>query len=468
MSEDEANRVPRCAGRAGCRSSGSAGLAGLADLVDDLARLGSDQVEDAERIDQLRRLEEVKSAAAAAQARITVAFDRSQRAAQAAMGVPARQQGTGVAAQVALSRRESPVNGARHLGLARALVQEMPHTLAALERGEISEWRATLLVRETACLSRSDRSTVDAELSTRPGGLGSPGDRAMAEEARRVAYRLDPHSFTDRARRAESDRRVTCRPAPDTMAVLSALLPAKQGIAVFAALSRAADTRRCAGDGRTRGQLMADTLVERVTGQSTASEVPVEVNMVMTDSALLGGHVEPVHLEGYGPLPAPLVREDLRDQPEDVRAWVRRLYVDPRTGALVAMESTRRRFEGQLRRFVIVRDQRCRTPWCDAPVRHVDHVCAAARGGRTTTANAQGLCESCNLAKESEGWHSTSRPGGVVVTRTPTGHRYRSRPPPLAGCHGPPLGDSRTAEERVAGSAPSRVDIFFSDLILTA
>lgn len=84
-------------------------------------------------MDQLQALEGLK-AATAAQARVTVAFDRSQRADQEGAGVPARRLGAGVAAQVALARRDSPVKGARHLGLAHALVEEMPHTLRALER----------------------------------------------------------------------------------------------------------------------------------------------------------------------------------------------------------------------------------------------------------------------------------------------------------------------------------------------
>ncbi|EUA08831.1 hypothetical protein I553_9888 [Mycobacterium xenopi 4042] len=46
-----------------------------------------------------------------------------------------------MATEVALARRDSPVRGSRHLGFAKALVNEMPHTLAALERGILSEWR---------------------------------------------------------------------------------------------------------------------------------------------------------------------------------------------------------------------------------------------------------------------------------------------------------------------------------------
>ena len=243
---------------------------------------------DVERVEQLAALERLKAAASAAQARVAVALDASQRAAHRRAGLPKRRVGAGIAAQVGLARRDSPVKGARHLGLARALVGELPHTLAALSAGETSEWRATLIARETACLTREDRTRVDAELAARPGGIGALGDREAAAEARRIGYRLDPHAVTNRTARAHSERRVTLRPAPDTMACLSGLLPAAQGVAVYAALTRHADTLRGAGDGRSRGQLMADTLVERVTGQTTAAAVPVEIHLVMTDTTLLG------------------------------------------------------------------------------------------------------------------------------------------------------------------------------------
>ncbi|MHA7277889.1 HNH endonuclease, partial [Arthrobacter sp. Hz1] len=77
-------------------------------------------------IDQLRGLEDLKSAIAGVQARIAVAFDVSERQIQADAGVPAAEQGNSVGAQVALARRESPSRGSRLLGLARALVTEMP------------------------------------------------------------------------------------------------------------------------------------------------------------------------------------------------------------------------------------------------------------------------------------------------------------------------------------------------------
>src|SRR5262245_50952004 len=115
-------------------------------------------------IERIAALERVKSAAAAGQARAAVALDALRRADEAAAGVAAAQRGRGVASEIALARRDSPARGGRHLGLAKALVYEMPHTLAALESGHLSEWRATLIARESACLDVEDRRTLDAQL----------------------------------------------------------------------------------------------------------------------------------------------------------------------------------------------------------------------------------------------------------------------------------------------------------------
>lgn len=408
----------------------------LSSLVEHLGR-ETDVRSDAERVDLIAALERVKSAAAAAQARLTVDFDASQRRKQAADGVPAAKQGLGVGRQVALARRESPHKGGRLLGLARALVTEMPHTLRALGAGEISEWRATVLVRETAVLCAEHRAAVDTALAGRLGGLGDAG---AAREARKLAYQLDPGSVIRRIRKAHDDRRVTIRPAPDTMAYVTGLLPVAQGVAVHAALTRHADSLRATGDPRTRGQIMADTLVERITGQASAGAVPVEVQLVMTDRALLGDDHSPARIVGYGPVPAALGRALLGATgavAAQAKAWVRRLYTSPTTGELVAMDSRRREFTGMLRQFLVIRDEVCRTPWCDAPIRHLDHLERATAGGATSEANGQGLCEACNLTKEAPGWRATGSRDGprhTVTTQTPTGHRYTSAAPDPPGC----------------------------------
>jgi hypothetical protein len=395
------------------------------------------QADESVLIERIADLERVKAAAAAGQARAAAALDSSRRATEADAGMPARQRGRGVASEVALARRDSPARGGRHLGFAKALVHEMPHTLAALERGLLSEWRATLIVRESACLEVEDRRQLDAELCADMAGLDGVGDARLTAAARAIAYRLDPRAVVDQAAKAETERTVTIRPAPDTMTWLTALLPVAQGVSVYAALRRAADIT---ADGRSRGQVMADTLVERVTGRSAAAATPVAVNLVMSDETLLGGAATPAVIAGYGPIPASVARRLVGDAATDKRsrATLRRVYRRPTTGAFVALESRSRCFPRGLAHFIAMRDQRCRTPFCDAPIRHRDHATPHARGGPTSADDGLGLCERCNYAKESVGWRVEA---GVADNgthtadfRTPTGACYRSTAPPLPGC----------------------------------
>ncbi len=103
---------------------------------------------------------------------------------------------------------------------------------------------------------------------------------------------------------------------------------------------------------------------------------------------------------------------------------MRRLYTSLADGSLVIMESRRRCFDGQLRRLIVLRDQFCRTPWCDAPIRHADHARPAAEGGETSGVNGDGLCAACNHAKQAPGWSAVadSRAGPHTLTiTTPTG-----------------------------------------------
>ncbi|MGY2873677.1 hypothetical protein ACVW00_000867 [Marmoricola sp. URHA0025 HA25] len=408
--------------------------ADLRDALDRLAAHTGTGLTEAELIDHIGLMEQLKSGLAAAQARCSVTLAEQRAAREAATGVPAEQRGRGLAAEIALARQESPVRGAQHLGLAKALVGELPHTLAALTAGQISEWRATLIARETAVLARADRIRVDHQLA---GKLHTAGDRKVANLARAIGYRLDPGSAIRRIRGAHADRRTGLRPAPDTMTYLTAFLPVAHGVACHAALTREADHKRAQGDPRTRGQIMADTLVERITGQTHAVGTPVEIQLIITDHTLLTSdhnnhNQEPAHLTGYGPIPATLARQLTRQAD---KAWIRRLFTHPKTGDLVGIETRRRLFDGPRRQLLIARDQTCRTPWCDAPIRHTDHITPAAAGGPTSTENGQGLCEACNHTKEHPDWRAKTipNPRHTVQTTTPTGHTYLSQPPDPPG-----------------------------------
>ena len=198
---------------------------------------------------------------------------------------------------------------------------------------------------------------------------------------------------------------------------------------------------------------MADLLVEQLTGQRTAPEVPVEIHLLMSDQTLLDpasqAGQEPAHLDGYGPIPAGLARDLIHRPGEATPTWIRRLFRHPDTGELAAMETRRRLFTPGQRRFLRLRDQHCRTPYCEAPIRHADHIHPAEAGGPTSVTNGQGGCEACNYTKQTPGWHTTVIPDPAgrhtVETTTPTGHQYRSRAPDPPGRARSPL-EERAAE----------------------
>ncbi len=133
-------------------------------------------------------------------------------------------------------------------------------------------------------------------MTTTRSSAGAPAGWSPRYAAARSP--IDPAAAVRRARRAEAERCVTLRPAPDTMTYLTALLPVAQGVAVHAALRRTADRVRADGDERGRGQVMADTLVELTTGQTSAEAVGVQVGLVMSDATLLGAGHEPALLDG--------------------------------------------------------------------------------------------------------------------------------------------------------------------------
>ena len=399
---------------------------------------------DHDRIERLRQFEELKSAVAAAQFSEAARLDVSQRAEQAVAGEPAARQGRGIAAQVGLALRVSPWQATRWLGWAKNVTRELPATLAALRAGVTTERRALLVARETVWLSRQDRAEVDALVGPE---LHRLGDARIEAGARRHAYRLDPAGVAERRRVAVGVCRVMIRARPDVMSALTATVPVAQGVAAWAALRRHADTLVGTGqaDGRTRDQVMADTLIERLTGQAVADGVGTDVEVLITTDTLLGtgtllnSHIdieidtdigpvdhsdEPARLMADGiapiPIPADLARELIADAPT---AELRRLFTTPKRRHLVAMDSTARHFPEALRDLIRHRDQYCSTSYCGAPIRHIDHARPHERGGRTNAVHGNGRCAACNFAKQAPGWTQTPGPrGGDGTITTPTGH----------------------------------------------
>ncbi|MEI2776733.1 MAG: DUF222 domain-containing protein [Tetrasphaera sp.] len=192
------------------------------------------------------------------------------------------------------------------------------------------------------------------------------------------------------------------------------------------------------------------------------------------------GAADPVRILGHGTIPAALAREWLlcgcdtpdtdTDTPDNhcgppgpgehpAAASLRRAFTSPDRRDLIALESTARLFPPLLRSLLILRDDRCRMPHCDAPIRHADHAVPAAKGGPTSYQNGQGLSAGCNYTKDLPGFTTrvltraeiaayaagpetdrnthiarNARPRThITAITTPTGHTYLSIPPPALG-----------------------------------
>jgi len=388
----------------------------------------------AARIDRIAVLEQMRAALAAAQHAEMVAFGRQQVEEQIALVEAGRLDpvalGRGIADQIALACKVSPFYGSRRLGIARALDSDLSDVGALLAAGRISERIAEIVVSQTSHLDPELRRLVDKQLAA--GGLEELSLRRAESLIKRCAYDADRAAYVARGRTARKDRRVGLRLAPDTMSVLSGFLPVEQGVACLAALRAHADTVLAAGDTRTRDQVMADTLIERVTGQATATDVNVEIGIVIPLDALLdpdaGGSAEIV---GHGPIPAGIAHDLLAST--DGRLWWRRLFTAPAGGPLVGCDPRRRRFDGVLAHLIAIRDGgRCRDPFCDAPIRHLDHIDRRRAGGPTSFVNGRGTCARGNYVRETPGWQVEVIDDGLgarphaVRTTTPTGHTYDS------------------------------------------
>jgi len=177
----------------------------------------------------------------------------------------------------------------------------------------------------------------------------------------------------------------------------------------------------------------------------------------------------PARIPGHGILPAALARRLLlhgceppdpvktaspqHDSPppaptpggtrlaEPAQVFLTRIFTSPDGRDLLALDAIARLFPPRLRAALILRDDTCRTPYCDATIRHADHIRSAADGGPTSLHNGQGLCARCNYTKELDGFttrmlepqqeHGAGPHTHATEVTTPTGHTYLSVAPPL-------------------------------------
>lgn len=354
--------------------------------------------ETAPHLRAIRQLERAKAQLEVMQALLEEQYARAQIHAQREAGVPREHVGRGVADEISLARRTSPKRAGDQLAVRRVLGETMPRIFDQVLAGDVQPWAAEQVAQVALVLDDQDRDRLDAELAPRIVQL-TPASAKGA--ARRIADRLDQDAASRRLERNEAQRYVSIRPAADGMVRLCALLPTRAGVAVHAALTKLAAAAPATGETRSKGQLMADELVERVTGRETPTAVPIQLQLLMTDRTLLAHGTDTALLDGM-PIPAEAAlalalatsQELSSDGPgidtNEPRRYLRRLFTDPATGNLTDMDVKRRAFTGAVRTFITARDQRCRIPHCDAAIRDIDHVTRYADGGETHISNGAG------------------------------------------------------------------------------
>jgi len=327
--------------------------------------------------------------------------------------------------EIAMARQASTTAGETTYRLARDL-EDHPEAHALLRDGEVNQAVVAAVCRETVYLDPSTRAEVDRELAPQ---LRALGPKRAAAAARRLVLDHEPHAAYERTVRAREERHVHLRPELDAMATLSIYAPAAQLVGVWHRLDAEASARRSDGDPRTIAQLACDLALEALSGAGVTSggvAVDVEVGVLMRPETMFGADDAAAVLQGYGPVPAELARGLMASG----RSWVRRFFTAADGHQITDVDPRRRRFPEVVARAVRAADEYCARPWCECRVREIDHVTAHAAGGETTRANAQGLCRSDNLLKQTRRWRVDTDHAGVRTWTTPTGHQYVAPAPP--------------------------------------
>jgi len=326
---------------------------------DPLPDTAPDTAEDALAV--LAGIDQLRSSLAAMDAAWQVAAEDRIRQDDARRGIPADEHGKGANGEIALARRVSPAAASFSLAAARRLVQHMPSAVDGLWEGRVTAQQAATVAGALSTASPETCRRIDELLRDAPDLLTGKGHRRLRQDIDEMVQQLEPETSRERAERAARGRHVSMTPLADGMARVTAVLRAIDAVGLTKQLSADARSLRAAGAKTSAPALEADLLVEAVvhSGRSRQGSRPrptpaIDVGLVITDTALLGSDddAESARLEGYGALPAHIVRDTLLGRPpghlrhdeeqgehpdEEVAAVFRRLYRNPDTRELVAM-----------------------------------------------------------------------------------------------------------------------------------
>lgn len=415
--------------------SGVTARAALGEIVEELRsiRVARDRLDAAEAtlLERANRLAEAEAAKMSSGSEQEIAH----RTAHAELG-----------AAVQLSDRTVE----RHVAQSVSLVRDFAAVHEALAQGRIDRPRAIAICEAGAIVSdERQRTRYEAEALS---FAESESVNRVRSYVSQLAERFAGRSIDERHAEAHEGRSVTVTALADGMALLQAVLSARDAKTVHARLTQCARELRVTEfaaresgetppeDPRTVDQRRADALVEIVAGWAPSEtdsrpdppfqakvQVTVPISMLLetsaTGGAAGGAAVDAAVLAGSGPIDS----ESARWFAAIADHWDI-LKVDDERGDV--LEVDRYRPSERMRRRLAARDLHCRFPGCRVPatVCDLDHTVDAALGGRTATDNLAHLCRWHHTLKHHSPWRVEQHPGGVLEWTSPTGHTYQDRP----------------------------------------
>lgn len=219
----------------------------------------------ADLLDRIAARERTLAALEAEQARDLAAFSDLRVAADRATRVPEHLGGRTVGTEVGLAVGVGQQAAAHRVAQAWVMVRHHPRILALVGTGQVSMSGVRMVLRQTDALPEESRRVVDAQVAELASTERLTPAR-LGQAAARFALAADPEAAAKRAAAARARRRVWLGEPLDGVAGVGAVLRAEESLACWSALDRTARAMRQHGDERSVQTLMADLLVERLTG----------------------------------------------------------------------------------------------------------------------------------------------------------------------------------------------------------
>ena len=336
-------------------------------------------------------------------------------------------------AEVAMAVRVSARTMASRIAEAELVVTRFPSSLQELASGSIGMGHLRVIVQHgLSILDDRVRGEYEAVVLCHAVDL-TPG--RLGRLAELTAARLGTETFQERHERAAAGRSVRVVKLPDGMSEVIHLLPAVLAAGVWDRLTSQATALKRAGDPRSFDQLRSDLAAELLLAgdlsaadgspHALATGIVAEVAIVIPALTLLGQGDEPATLAGQGPIGLAEAKLLAARAPTLVR-----ILTHPVTGLVLSVDTYRP--SEKLRRFLRIRDGRCRFPGCTRPANRcdLDHTIAAEHGGPTTADNLAHLCRGDHTLKHHGGWRVRQTEPGVLEWTSPNGLIHTDRPDP--------------------------------------